>query len=65
MVWLVTVWKQKHHMSKLYLVPAVPHVIDKANELKFRTNMGSPYHSICIATVGAPSWRDIWATRAD
>lgn len=51
MVWLVTIWKQKHHMSKLYLTPAVPHVIDKANEVKFRTNMGRPCHRICIAIV--------------
>lgn len=44
MAWLVTAWKQKYHMSKPHLISAPPSILDKANEVKFRSNTGSPYH---------------------
>lgn len=42
MAWLVTVWKQKYHMSKPHLIPALPPNLDKANDVKFRRNMAAP-----------------------
>lgn len=34
MVWLVTVWKQKYHMSKPHRIPALPPILDKENEVQ-------------------------------
>lgn len=53
MVWLVTVWKQKYHMSKPHLIPALPPILDKENEAKFRSNVDSPSHEMCRARAGA------------
>lgn len=65
MVWLVTGWKQKYRMSEPQLPPPLPPILDKENEVKFRSNVGSPYHGSCTAIAEACGWRDSWATQAD
>lgn len=51
MVWLVTGWKQKYHMSKPHLPAALPPIPDKENKIKFKNSAGSPYLGTCRATV--------------
>lgn len=43
MVWLVTIWRQKYHMSKSHLIPALPPVLDKENEVQEQHGQPLPW----------------------
>lgn len=64
MVWLVTGWKQKYHMSEPHLTPALPPIVDKENEVRSRSNVGSPRHEVSEPQPVRADWKSSEAAKA-